>query len=54
MDADQPKLKSNPAQEAFDKNEAQYAAYWARKNAEREARERTHPDEKPGTGWSQS
>ena len=52
MDADLPKLRPNPAQDAFDKNEAQYAVYRARKTAEREALERTRPDEKPGTGGS--
>ncbi len=41
MDAAAPNLRPNPAQEAFDKNEAQYALYRARKLAEREASE--HP-----------
>ena len=54
MDADQPDLRPNPAQDAFDKNEAQYATYRARKNADRDARERIRPDEKPGMGRPQS
>jgi hypothetical protein len=52
IDADTP--KSNPAQEAFDKNEAQLEIYRARKNAKREALERTRLGEKSGPGEYQS
>ena len=54
MHADPPNLRPNPAQEAFDKNEAQYALYRARKLAEREASEHLRPDSKSGTGRQHS
>ena len=46
--------KANPAQEAYDKNQAQWAVYRARKVAEREARHDIRPDEKSCAGWPRS
>jgi hypothetical protein len=54
MDPDTLELRPNPAQEAFNKNEAQRAVYRARKNAERAARERIRPDKTPSSGGARA
>ena len=46
MDADKPIPRINPAQDAFDKTQAQYAANRARKIAENDALNRIQPGHK--------
>jgi hypothetical protein len=55
MDADKPTIRINPAQEAFDRNEAAYAAKMARKVAASDAPNGTQPRDKldgaPAWSW---